>query len=134
LARASNVGGTARSNALAVLRVDDELEIGRLLNGKIGRFLTSQDFIDIDGQGFALAIVAKASLKSSTWRISTSGWGAKPKAAAAAHVQASDQHYSHRLCVERQPGDRRARRQLLTARRQRHRLKDHAFRKAKLLC
>jgi hypothetical protein len=46
-ARASNVGGTSRPSALAVLRLMTKLILGRRLHRKVGRLLALEDAIDI---------------------------------------------------------------------------------------
>ena len=48
-ARASSVGGTSRPSALAVLRLIDELEFGRLLDRQVGGLLALEDAVDVDG-------------------------------------------------------------------------------------
>ena len=46
-ARASSVGGTSRPSALAVLRLIDQLVLGRRLHWKVGRLLALEDAIDV---------------------------------------------------------------------------------------
>ena len=47
-ARASSVGGTSRPSALAVLQVDDQLELGRLQDRQVGWLLALEDATGID--------------------------------------------------------------------------------------
>ena len=49
-ARASSVGGTVRPSALAVLRLIDQLVLGRRLHRQVGRLLALEDAIDVAGR------------------------------------------------------------------------------------
>ena len=49
-ARASSVGGTSRPSALAVLRLIDQLVLGRRLHRQVGRLLALEDAIDVAGR------------------------------------------------------------------------------------
>ena len=46
-ARASSVGGTSRPSAFAVLRLIDQLVLGRCLHRQVGRLLALEDAIDV---------------------------------------------------------------------------------------
>ena len=46
-ARASSVGGTSRPSALAVVKINDEIEFGRLLDREVGWLCPAQNLIDI---------------------------------------------------------------------------------------
>ena len=49
-ARASSVGGTSRPSAFAVLRLIDQLELGRRLHRQVGRLLALEDAVDVAGR------------------------------------------------------------------------------------
>ena len=49
-ARASSDGGTVRPSALAVLRLIDQLVLGRRLHRQVGRLLALEDAIDVAGR------------------------------------------------------------------------------------
>ena len=49
-ARASSDGGTSRPSALAVLRLIDQLVLGRRLHRQVGRLLALEDAVDIAGR------------------------------------------------------------------------------------
>ena len=49
-ARASSVGGTSRPSALAVLRLIDQLVLGRRLHRQVGRLLALEDAVDVAGR------------------------------------------------------------------------------------
>ena len=53
-ARASSVGGTSRPSALAVLRLIDQLVLGRRLHRQVGRFLALEDTIYVAGRASIL--------------------------------------------------------------------------------
>ena len=54
-ARASSVGGTSRPSALAVLQIDDELELGRLHDRQVGGLRALEDSTGIDAD-LAIAV------------------------------------------------------------------------------
>ena len=49
-ARASSVGGTSRPSALAVLRLIDQLVLGRRLHRQVGGLLALEDAVDVAGR------------------------------------------------------------------------------------
>ena len=53
-ARASSDGGTLRPSALAVLRLIDQLVLGRRLHRQVGRLLALEDAIDVAGRAAVL--------------------------------------------------------------------------------
>ena len=48
-ARASSVGGTVEAERLGGVQVDDEIELGRLLDRDVGRLRPAQNLVDIVG-------------------------------------------------------------------------------------
>ena len=58
-ARASSVGGTVEPERLGGLEVDDERELGRLLDRQVGGLGALEDLVDIDGGALVHVLVAR---------------------------------------------------------------------------
>ena len=52
-----HIGRNRETDLLGGLKVDDQLEFGWLLNGKIRRFRSCQDFVDVDS--YTIELVGK---------------------------------------------------------------------------
>ena len=74
-ARASSVGGTSRPSALAVLRLIDELVLGRRLHRQVGRLLALEDAVDVAGRTPVLVDLDRARRRSGRRRRRSSATG-----------------------------------------------------------
>ena len=53
-ARASSVGGNSDAKCLGGLEVDDQFELGRLLDRQVGRLRPFEDFVHVAGSAVKL--------------------------------------------------------------------------------